>query len=397
LLVLYIPAGLAFAAAIVILWIVPSKNLTHIPDEEFFSILMVFRAPHHYLASSFPALHYLSAATFVATSCLMIFQFKRHQRLDFPPLALALALAFVPILCIASFLFVDIAHNRVWAEAQVFRLLFLVKWVGFLFFAWSASRWLSERSLIGLASAIVPIVVTGDAQPFAMAAALFATANSRFLPHKSWGRPIPTLLLISVAIALGYAAGPAKDMGRAGVGIACAALVYAWSWRPAFALVAVLIAFGVVNRNREFVDFGIFRPTYSWADLKGPDIDIARWIKKNTPTNSVWVTPPDFESFRVIAERAMIADFTSVPFQEPAMREWRARLRALYGATKNNGFVALRSMDENYRKVKQATLEKAARDYGADFAVLYADTPWPGEVLYQNKRYKAVRIAPIDR
>jgi uncharacterized protein DUF6798 len=392
----YVSSGLVFAVAIILLWAVPSafQDSAHIPDAEFFSILAVFRSPHHYLASAFPAAHYLSAAVFVAASAWMMLQFGRHQPVDFPPMALTLAAGLVVVLCAASFLFVDIAHNRLWATAQVFRLLLLVKWVGFLYFAWTASRWIRERSLIGLAAAIAPIVVTGDAQPFVMAASLVATAAERFLPYKSWGRVVPALLLIAVAIALGFTVGMAKDMARAIAGVVCAALVYAWSWRAAIALVAVLIAFGAVNRNRGFVDFAIFRPTYDWADLKGPDAEIARWIKENTPTNSVWATPPDFESFRLIAERAIIVDFTSIPFQEQAMREWRARVRALYGLTEGNGFEALRSMDANYRKLKPSTLENVARTYGADFAVLYADTPWTDEILHRNERYKAVRIAP---
>ena len=230
-----------------------------------------------------------------------------------------------------------------------------------------------------------------------MAASLAATAAVRWLPDKSRGEMIAAVLLTAVTITLGAKAGAGEDMARAGVGIVCAALVYAWSSRAAIALVAVLIAFGAVNRNREFVDFAIFRPTYDWVDLKGPDAEIARWIKENTPAGSLWATPPDFESFRLIAERAIIVDFTSIPFQELPMREWRARVRALYGEVKGDGFDALGAMDANYRKVNQATLEDVARAYGADFAVLYADTPWTGEILHQNGRYKAVRIAPAGR
>ena len=48
-------------------------------------------------------------------------------------------------------------------------------------------------------------------------------------------------------------------------------------------------------------------------------------------------------------------------------------------------------MDANYRNVNQAMLEDVGRAYGADFAVLYSDTPWAGEILHRNGRYKAVQ------
>ena len=158
-----------------------------------------------------------------------------------------------------------------------------------------------------------------------MVASLAATAAVSWLPDKSRGEIIATVFLTAVTIALGAKTGAGKDMARAGIGIVCAVLVYAYSSRAAIALMAVLIAFGAVNRHLQFVDFAIFRPAYDWADLNGPDAEIARWIKENTPAGSLWATPPDFESFRLIAERAIIIDFTSIPFQELPMREWRAQ------------------------------------------------------------------------
>ncbi|MCI0465557.1 MAG: hypothetical protein L0Y57_00890 [Beijerinckiaceae bacterium] len=396
----YIPSWLALAAAVGVLWIVPlaMQDSAHISDAEFFAILPAFRAPHHYLASAFPAAHYLGAATFAAGLYWMAWQFRKHRTFDFPPMALSLAAGIVVVLCAASFLLVDIAHNRLWATAQVFRMLFLVKWVGYLFFSWMASRWLGEKSPIGLAATIAPIIATGEAQPLAMAASLAATAAAgRWLPDKSRGQIFAAILLTAVTIAIAARVGVGGEMARAVTGTVCAALVYTFSSGAAIALVAVLIAFGIVNRNREFVDFAIFHPTYGWADLKGPDAEIARWIKGNTPVGSLWATPPDFESFRLIAERAIIVDYTSIPFQELPMREWRARIAALYGEVKGDGFEALAAMAANYRAANQAALEDAARAYGADFAVLYEDTPWTGEILHQNGKYKAVRIMPAAR
>ena len=40
-------------------------------SEEFFSIFMTFRSPHHYLATTFPLSHYLQLAVFIAAVAVL--------------------------------------------------------------------------------------------------------------------------------------------------------------------------------------------------------------------------------------------------------------------------------------------------------------------------------------
>jgi len=39
-----------------------------------------------------------------------------------------------------------------------------------------------------------------------------------------------------------------------------------------------------------------------------------------------------------------VVDWTSIPFQEDAMREWRRRIRVVYGDAPGGGFVALQGL-----------------------------------------------------
>jgi hypothetical protein len=162
----------------------------------------------------------------------------------------------------------------------------------------------------------------------------------------------------------------------------------------ATAFVAILLLVGWENRRLDFVAIEAFRPTYSWSDLQGPPSQIARWARQNSEPHSLWLTPPGFENFRLIAERPIIVDYTSIPFDGGAMREWRRRMEALYGPVSGSGFAALRSMEKNYRSLSETELAERGRAYGADYAVLYKGTPWSGVVLYENERYKAVRLDP---
>ena len=76
------------------------------------------------------------------------------------------------------------------------------------------------------------------------------------------------------------------------------------------------------------------------------------------------------------------------------MREWRARLLGIFGPTNRGGFGALREMKDAYRT--GLDWAAVAPRYNATYAVLFAETPWKGPVLYENDGYKAVRIGDAD-
>ncbi|GEM_PF-6595810 len=151
---------------------------------------------------------------------------------------------------------------------------------------------------------------------------------------------------------------------------------------------------------------------------------IAAWLKDNTPTDAIIVTPLRWEQIRFLAERALVVEFkggtTMVP--ETYWGEWVARLQALYGIPFTStlpitGDPAL-SDAEKARRIRDVYLETAryyvdslftnaaayyraltdtqlrqfAADYDADYAVLYVDTVTAFPVLYATRDYKVVRI-----
>jgi hypothetical protein len=274
----------------------------------------------------------------------------------------------------------------------------VLKWVGFLFFAESASTWIRKGDWLHWAAATVPVVATGDAQPIAMVAAMAAVAAAARLNMGAATLSVSAAGLLLLGLALAARAWAHEEMARAAVGLACLWLCC----RPAFdrprvrvtaaALVAMLIAVGWANRHRHVIDLDVFEPTYSWDDLDGADADIARWVKANTPANALWLTPPPFESFRLVAQRAVVVDFTSFPWGDIALREWNARMTAVYGEVEGGGFAAQNALEKNYRDIEATQLRRAGRQFGADYAVLYAGTPWPGSVLYENDEYKAIKL-----
>ncbi len=398
----YFPSGALFAAFIVIVWLLPAAAVESegLSASEFFAILPSFRSPHHYLAATFPFLHYVAAMAFVAALTLMVWLIRRSGDLDFTKSAYAAAGLIVIVLCALSVFFVDVLHDRLWATAQVFRNLFVLKWIGFLFFASFASAWISTARPAHLTAPMAALIATGDAQPYVMLASILTIWALGKAPQSRRNDVAAAGFIFLSAIGLTFGLGAAEDTSRAIVAAAIVAILHGFRltlWRRigiAAALTSALVTIGWFNRKLDCIDLAILQPVYSWADMKGPKVAVARWAKRSAPPDSIWVTPPDLENFRLIAERPVIVDFTSIPFDGGAMREWRRRMEVLYGPTSARGFGALKVMGRNYRSISPEALSKVNAEFGATYAVLYRDTRWNGPVLYENERYKAVRISP---
>ena len=125
--------------------------------------------------------------------------------------------------------------------------------------------------------------------------------------------------------------------------------------------------------------------------------EIAFQAQRLTAKNALFLTPPAFARFRLLAGRAIVVDFKSFPFQDTAMLEWRTRLQDCYGTVEKIGFAAAREMDVNYRSIPMQRVLMLARKYGIDYAVLYRVTDCKFPVLFENRLYKIVRISPKDR
>ena len=398
----YLPSGLLFSALFVGAWVVPamSSDDVRMSSEEFFSIMPAFRSPHHYLGTTFPLSHYRQLAAFVAAMAILAFQLRGSAQQIVLRNRLIFATVIVLLTCAASLILVDGMHNRVAASAQVFRMLMVVKWAGFLLFGAAAAHWFSTGRPLLIAAPFLVLISTGEAQPYVM---LWSTLLVLAAERLEFGRLVEIALaavLAVVAVYLTMSIGAREEAVRAMLAAISIGLLYLSPLAvPAAAAVAMsmtaaLIAFGWINRSLHISDRGIFNPTYHWSDLKTDDADIARWAHANTPSGTVWITPPDFETFRFIAERPIIVDFTSIPLQEGAMREWRRRIRDVYGDVPGGGFVAHAAMDENYRSITPERLAQLSGQYNARFAVLDQETPWPGPVLYRNGTYKAVSLEP---
>jgi len=145
-------SGLVFGFLVGLAWILPTLNhdsVTKLSSEAFFAILAEFRAPHHYLALSFPRSAWLACGLFclVTLVVLAVHMVRYGSRRE--TIALIAAALAVLVLCAASVWFVDIQNSRTFVTAQLFRMLMVLKWIGFLGLGWVLAEWIKRFGWTG--------------------------------------------------------------------------------------------------------------------------------------------------------------------------------------------------------------------------------------------------------
>ena len=101
---------------------------------------------------------------------------------------------------------------------------------------------------------------------------------------------------------------------------------------------------------------------------EGADTDnLYAWARTSSPIDSVFLTPPDLFRFRLVARRAIYADFKSPPLAEDPLVEWHARLCRMTGALPTEKVTAHR---EHWRDATGDELMARARLLGVDYLVL---------------------------
>ena len=128
-----------------LLSILPQLNQSfQLDTKQFIHIIGHFRHPHHYIPGSFPATHYLLFLLFLFAFSYAWYTLRRSIDSYNSRFILVLNLSILAT-CLAGYLFVEIIPVRLAAMAQTFRLLYLFKWIGLLFFAGFMVRYFTEK------------------------------------------------------------------------------------------------------------------------------------------------------------------------------------------------------------------------------------------------------------
>ena len=330
---------------------------------QFLAIETFFRHPRHNLLSAQNGTDLVRTLIFAGGVGLSLWVWRRtHPPLELLRLA-AIVLIALPAVCLLGALLFELYPTRPGAIARPLRLLWLSKWLGLIIVG--GALFLPRNRTAG--------TPTMSVWPAAVAA-LLIVANRQM----SWGA-IACLGLYAAAIAL--------LVSRARPTAARVALVAV----PLLLLVQIFAGPARLPetwlRRTERI-----RPALSLAGRTGSSAELARWAREHTPGDAVFLAPPDFGSFRLLAERALVVDFKSFPFQNSAMREWQQRLFDCYGEPRRVGWDALAEMEESYRRLDVIARVQSRCRYGATYAIIDAEVASSVPARFATAEHKIIAL-----
>lgn len=363
--------------------------------QEFFDILVYFRNPHHYVPSQMDPREWVGFVLFVATVFLAWWLWRKEKVKDRACAdRVAITVSLILLLLFAGWLFVEVWPIRTIASMQLYRLIYIIKWLGLLLIGRSVASWLTAGG-IGRWSALIALSGTGLAQPVsALVAHLAEIIRQRFL------RPVPlaavVYLVISVVLVLYF--WKVHDLREYLFLIPFLGLAGWFVWYPAgfsrrlYPFILVCTAFPLIVAYRDASQVLQETGVFTLEQAHDPYDQVASFARENLPKDAVFVVPPNGGRFRLISERAIVVDFKSFVFQDSSIAEWMDRMTTVYGTTDVGGFPGAAVLDRAYRTIPDSRLSLVAEKFGAEYAVLYPETPTSYPVLYQDPHFKLVRL-----
>ena len=391
------------------LWILPDQvtgNSTSIESSQFVDILAYFRLPHTTIPSSFDKRNYLKFLCFLIAFAVSWKWWYSDVSTDKPTARrVLLSIIVVLSLLVGGYLFVEIFPSRIWASAQTFRFTLIVKWLGLIVIAGTIARCLKINGTFAQSySGWILLIGSGLGQAFLLLwghiVELLRLRLKSVLSQGAINLWLGFALMIASLVMVKYGYYKREFLALLiSIAISFCFLLVKRRWYRLLApvvLLCVLILAITVNRYYPVPvlssNLDRFQPVLTLSDLKGSDLEIANYARENIDRDAIFITPPTFQRFRMVARRAIVVDFKSFPFQDWAMVEWKTRLLDCYGETESTGFPAAAEMEKNYKKITRERILSVANKYGASYAVLYAETPSEFPTEFENQTYKIVKI-----
>jgi hypothetical protein len=368
----------------------PTSGLS---DAEFVR-LALWREPHHQAPVSHARLQQWLLAALTLTAGWLAFDRWRRWGSTSHVRAIRVLVGLVLGGCVFSYLFVDVWPIRLVVTAQLFRFLFVIKWLVIVLIAIAAARQIESPE-----GNVSPVALISTVSPV-LALPVFASFG---LPQRwrqmatGWGG---TLLAL-----LGLWALRNRIDGHLFVWCLLTAVLLTYRWRRAFLVIAALVPALIVGNAVRADPIHVprplawrldryFRPQLDEWSKERPESGLARFLRDTTPADAVFLTPPDLGTLRILGRRAIVADIQSIPVDDRGRAEWMERMTACCAGLLPLTSVAPRQLLSNYDALGDSGVVAVANRFGATYAVLMARVETHLPILYEDSSYRLVRIAP---
>ena len=381
------------AMAVFILFVavplIPYLSSPRIETKQFLDIETQFRHPHHNFLSHLSefdlALYFFLA---VGIAWYMLSKKKSWPK-HFSSVILSLFL-FIILFCLAGLFFIEVFPSRLWAVARPFRLIFVLKWMGLIILGGHMAD-VYDRRQKGKAPWEAVCMAVSMLSPLTMAVSHVAMILKKKINRIRLMFENFVLSGILTGVFAAYLVLVWEPRWQVVLVYMLFILLYVFyvsqpiTWLFYVGVAVVLFAFPVSFMN----DAG---PKITFTRMSGQMAQVASFARESTSATAVFLTPPDFGLFRLMAERAIVVNWRSFPFQEMAMIEWKKRMEECYGKTESVGHQARDDMIEHYRNIDDSRIRFLQSEYGISYCVLFKETQSGFPVLYENERFKIVSL-----
>ncbi len=358
---------------------------------EFITFIFLFRHPHHYMPSTWQLFTYFSVAAFLITGyiglkcskCDELFKKKIYQ-----------IVGIIALYYFLGFFFVEVFPIKLITKLQFFRVSIFLSLFGYMFIAdYIGNR--MDNSLTGNYFRLLPLAFLQSISLIPMFGLLYLRLFLKrvknfdictYFSERKVLRPIAVLAILAALFA------PIYYQGIYYPAVALVAFVFAYVFivfndkKYASVLFTAAVLVGIIFI---FMNPIIGRVTYE-ENLS----EVYMFIQDETPEDAILLTPPLVDSFPLGANRAIIVDFKSMPFEEEYMVEWYERLKdVLNGEDFTTLFddyyygkipVVLR---ESYASLGQGEVEGLVDKYDVSYAIFEKPKAFDYQIVFENDRY----------
>jgi hypothetical protein len=406
----YIGGGLLWAAivaAIILPYLLQNWWAAKIDGAVFVDIYARFRNPHHFMPSFFMNPEETTKAWQWGGILVLLLNFhflaarsyQRHK-LWILLFLLLITLAILPFGAWG----VEVQKSRFWAMLQVFRFLFIAKWLVLFLLGGFLARIFSTNFQPNAAKIkpyfLVYIVLV--LQPYF----LFWAVGLHIFGLLLQQAKVLLLLKLAVTGLAFWAFFQITDTTILYFVGALMLIAVAAEHKFAIALATVFVSAFVLHwaavpadkkENKNEIEASLRQKIshhFSLADYKTPLSGVAEYLRENTDVQALIYAPPSSSELRITARRALVVDFKTLPFDDVALVAWQGRLFDCFGYTEKLGFEAQRWVfipNYEYSPIEQQI--KKAKFYKADYLLLYAKSEHGNyTLLYEDTNYKLLKI-----
>ncbi|MDY6878146.1 MAG: DUF6798 domain-containing protein [Chloroflexota bacterium] len=386
---------------------------TSVTAAEVVNIMAYMRHPWHYAPSTWPSEVYNQFFSFAAAiGVLAAWKWSEFQDL-------VLMLSMVGLACLVGTFFTEVYPIAIIAKLQPFRLTVLFQLVGALLLSSYCLETWRQGEYTGRVTSLAIIILLISASFLGQSNLVFWVfllvladwLRAQFFSHSPLGFANALLAagLVGWITTLAWQAENYKAFAAMGIlatGIAGAWWVDSEQHQPIIqkglaaltGLVAITLllwnhqlAMGKTTLPNQMQNF--FGRIQGTLQYQGELDDVAQWALANTPADALFIVTPNYKSFRVKAERAIVVDFKSFVFDDDAMVEWLTRLKAVVGRDSLTLGYGYGQELKAYNSQSPERLLKTADIYGADYIVVRRqDQVLPLDLAYSNKTFAVFRV-----